>query len=498
MENTSKMFELNTLLDNREENLQCDTETLSESAIRIANEIQLLTQHREKEICPCCHKKLQSNYAHRAILTCCGTQTCKACEAHFFAEADGFKPHKQSSPCPSCKNIPYPKKKKHYLKRLKQNVKDNKPWACHIMARWYRHGNADLKIVQNRTKHFELMSKAAKAGYPSDINDLGSYYGMGVEGICKQSFSKSTKWFKKGAAVGHAGSLYTLGTLYIRGQGVKISTKMASELFQKSAALGNGSAMFNFATILLRESFHVTPLAANCRTLPIPTDVETIKRIELAVKYIRISAKANVPEAVAFQHSAQWMELKQLNMVPDSNDANHTIEDLKAGSYSIEDAEREGLEKIVKNQLRKKIIEQYEATGKTPTSDEIEQAVEIVFQKTGKDIMANPKMDHIKKDISDRFQGLKNKRDETMKTRNHACVFCGVTGEVNVPAKLRKIRLSKCSGCHTVSYCSTAHQKLHWKEHKVVCKAFQKEKKMKDAKKEAKKDAKKNAKKGKN
>lgn len=93
------MFELNTFLDNREEILQCDNETLSESAIRIAKEIQLLTQNREKEICPCCHKKLQSNYAHRAILTCCGTQTCKACEAHFFAEADGFKPHRFRKNC---------------------------------------------------------------------------------------------------------------------------------------------------------------------------------------------------------------------------------------------------------------------------------------------------------------------------------------------------------------------------------------------------------------
>ena len=28
---------------------------------------------------------------------------------------------------------------------------------------------------------------------------------------------------------------------------------------------------------------------------------------------------------------------------------------------------------------------------------------------------------------------------------------------------------SLCSGCKSVRYCSKAHQKLHWNEHKLVC-----------------------------
>lgn len=30
----------------------------------------------------------------------------------------------------------------------------------------------------------------------------------------------------------------------------------------------------------------------------------------------------------------------------------------------------------------------------------------------------------------------------------------------------------KCSGCKEVSYCTTDHQKKHWKEHKNDCKPF--------------------------
>jgi len=29
-----------------------------------------------------------------------------------------------------------------------------------------------------------------------------------------------------------------------------------------------------------------------------------------------------------------------------------------------------------------------------------------------------------------------------------------------------------CSGCHSVAYCSSGHQKTHWKQHKNVCRPF--------------------------
>ena len=35
-----------------------------------------------------------------------------------------------------------------------------------------------------------------------------------------------------------------------------------------------------------------------------------------------------------------------------------------------------------------------------------------------------------------------------------------------------KKELLQCSRCQVVYYCGTEHQKLHWKEHKKICKQY--------------------------
>ena len=44
------------------------------------------------------------------------------------------------------------------------------------------------------------------------------------------------------------------------------------------------------------------------------------------------------------------------------------------------------------------------------------------------------------------------------------CAVCGVK-------KSEEQKLLKCSRCHSVRYCSAAHQKEHWKIHKKLCKS---------------------------
>jgi len=43
------------------------------------------------------------------------------------------------------------------------------------------------------------------------------------------------------------------------------------------------------------------------------------------------------------------------------------------------------------------------------------------------------------------------------------CAVCGVDG------------LHQCSVCKSIRYCSKAHQKLHWKVHKLNCRAWKEE-----------------------
>ena len=50
-----------------------------------------------------------------------------------------------------------------------------------------------------------------------------------------------------------------------------------------------------------------------------------------------------------------------------------------------------------------------------------------------------------------------------LRTGGRSCNCCGVTAEVTQ-------KLLLCSACESASYCNKECQKLHWKEHRPVCK----------------------------
>lgn len=60
-------------------------------------------------------------------------------------------------------------------------------------------------------------------------------------------------------------------------------------------------------------------------------------------------------------------------------------------------------------------------------------------------------------------QGKKSKRHVQKKARSCDYPECG-----NTECALKDLK--KCSRCNAVYYCSVEHQKLHWKEHKKLCK----------------------------
>ena len=45
------------------------------------------------------------------------------------------------------------------------------------------------------------------------------------------------------------------------------------------------------------------------------------------------------------------------------------------------------------------------------------------------------------------------------------CAICGATDDEATATSL----FLRCAGCHSVFYCGKEHQRLHWKEHKLVC-----------------------------
>ncbi|KIZ04648.1 hypothetical protein MNEG_3317 [Monoraphidium neglectum] len=50
-----------------------------------------------------------------------------------------------------------------------------------------------------------------------------------------------------------------------------------------------------------------------------------------------------------------------------------------------------------------------------------------------------------------------------------ACAECGATGGEGSGGRLLQCTRCKAAGCRAVYYCSAAHQKAHWPEHKKVC-----------------------------
>ena len=52
--------------------------------------------------------------------------------------------------------------------------------------------------------------------------------------------------------------------------------------------------------------------------------------------------------------------------------------------------------------------------------------------------------------------------------------FSGVGGDKNTCAICgpNKTKMKKCGSCYVTRYCSRAHQKLDWPEHKLVCESI--------------------------
>jgi uncharacterized protein len=115
---------------------------------------------------------------------------------------------------------------------------DTLPEAQNALAYCFEKG---LGVVKNEQKAFELYSKAAAAGSPVAMANMGEAYVGGT--YVKPDFGKALDWLEKSVEAGNAGALPKIGNMYFNGQGVPKDYAMAAQYFQQAADLNNGYAL---------------------------------------------------------------------------------------------------------------------------------------------------------------------------------------------------------------------------------------------------------------
>lgn len=57
-----------------------------------------------------------------------------------------------------------------------------------------------------------------------------------------QNYAEAAEWYRKAAEQGNANAQYSLGHMYLFGQGVRQDSREAANWFQKAAERGNSAA----------------------------------------------------------------------------------------------------------------------------------------------------------------------------------------------------------------------------------------------------------------
>lgn len=125
-----------------------------------------------------------------------------------------------------------------------------------------------LGVKPDYDKAFEYYKKAALLGVPQAINNLAS---MRAHGQLKADWTP-LEMYKQSALAGDSTAEFNIGMLYLDGDGVKQSDKLAVEWLTKAAQHGNMHAQCNLGVVL----------AAGGKGVPVQT--------EAAIKWLRLAA----------------------------------------------------------------------------------------------------------------------------------------------------------------------------------------------------------------
>ncbi|MGA0607924.1 hypothetical protein ACO2Q0_18190 [Phenylobacterium sp. VNQ135] len=124
------------------------------------------------------------------------------------------------------------------LARLKAVAEDGYAPAQFYLAQLYETGA--LGVVQNLPEARRWTARAAEAGEPNAMHNLGLYYFRGDGG--PQDLASAAQWFRKAAEQGVVDSQYNLGLMYQSGSGVQQDPAEALKWFSLAAAQGDGLA----------------------------------------------------------------------------------------------------------------------------------------------------------------------------------------------------------------------------------------------------------------
>ena len=92
---------------------------------------------------------------------------------------------------------------------------------------------------------FQLYKKAAEAGHPEAMNEIGWMYEKG-EAVATD-YTKALQWYTKAAEAGNAAAMSNIGWIYDKGEGVKEDNVKAVEWYRKAIDEGNTTARYNLA-----------------------------------------------------------------------------------------------------------------------------------------------------------------------------------------------------------------------------------------------------------
>ena len=87
---------------------------------------------------------------------------------------------------------------------------------------------------------FEVIKKAAEAGYAQAQYSLGGRYRRGID--VPKDYELAFEWFSKAMAQGHADAQFYLGAMYRKGRAVEKDPKKADELIEAAAFKGCAEA----------------------------------------------------------------------------------------------------------------------------------------------------------------------------------------------------------------------------------------------------------------
>jgi len=167
---------------------------------------QLFKQPPPKDDCPICFLRLPYNPSGSVYMACCGKTICSGC-VHAFQSKITKEEH---DVCPFCRTPPpYQGEDAKFVKRYEDRVEMNDAEAISIM---------------------------------------GVNYALGQHGL-PQNWAKALELWHRASELGNATSYYSIGTAYLRGDGVESDDKKATHYFELAAMGGNAKARHNLGAM---------------------------------------------------------------------------------------------------------------------------------------------------------------------------------------------------------------------------------------------------------